>query len=140
MFRVYDNVNKKWIRKEILLSMDEELMMCEDALFGTNKIRPLSDEKYTWHQSIGVYDKCGKMIYEGDICEIELEGETIHCLVAYVHERASYMFLDYEYSAAYGFYKEINNQIKIVGNVFDNEDLISYKNINKNGQTDDKNV
>ena len=140
MFRVYDNVNKKWIRREIFLSMDEELMRCDDALFGTSKIRPLSDEKYTWHQSIGVLDRCGNLIYEGDICEVNLEEEKIYCLVAYIHDRAAYMLLDNKYNAAYSFYKEVNDRIKIVGNIFDNEDLISYDNNNMDEQINNKNV
>ena len=140
MFRVYDNANKKWVNKEVFLSMNGELMMCVDSIFGTNRIRPLSDEKYTWHQSIGVCDKYDKMIYEGDICEIELEGETIYCLVAYIHERASYMLLDNKYSAAYGFYKEVIDRIKIVGNIFENGDLISYEDNNQDEQIKDENV
>lgn len=128
MFRVYDNKENNWVNKDVLLARNDDLFRRDDALFSTSKLNLMSDKRYTWQQSIGFYDSNGKIIYEGDICEVNVNDETIYCLVAYIHERASYMLLDNKYSKAYGFYKEVTDLIKVVGNVFDNNDLIQQGN------------
>lgn len=136
MFRVYDNKENNWVNKDVLLARNDDLFRRDDALFSTSKLNLMSDKRYTWQQSIGFYDSNGKIIYEGDICEVNVNDETIYCLVAYIHERASYMLLDNKHSAAYGFYKEVTELIKVVGNVFDNNDLIRQENNNATSNDD----
>lgn len=127
MFRVRDTKENKWLRGDYYLSQNGDLLSSDKKMFGAEKLSLMSDTRYVWQQDIGYDDKNGKHIYEGDICKIAVGDEHIICVVAYIPSRASYMLLDNKYSAYYTFHNEVREQIEIVGNVFENQNLVEFE-------------
>lgn len=130
MFRVYDSVNKTWVPKDKILisTFNNDIYMRKRGLFGTEKLELVSNEKFIVHESIGVLDKNNVLIYEGDICELELNDGTAKCVVSYVPERAAYILFDNDNMLYYEFVKEISDNLTVIGNVFDNADEINVEN------------
>jgi len=131
MFRVRNIKEDKWEIGEFYVSHDGVLAKVnrEKSIFGNEKIsiKLLPDTKYVWQQDSGYDDKYGNHIYEGDICKITIDDEHIICVVAYIPSRASYMLLDNKHSAYYTFHNEVREQIEVVGNVFDNKNLVELE-------------
>lgn len=127
MFRVRDIKQNKWLRGDYYLSQNGDLLSSDKKMFGTEKLSLMSETRYVWQQDTGYDDKNGQRIYEGDICAINVDDESIICVVAYIPSRASYMLLDNKYSAYYTFHNEVREQIEVVGNVFDNNNLIELE-------------
>jgi uncharacterized phage protein (TIGR01671 family) len=79
------------------------------------------DEK-TIGQYIGLLDKNGKEIYEGDILEVD---EEIYAKVVWNEEKASF---EYEYihpmHLTNGFYEFNMPYLSIIGNIHDNPELL----------------
>lgn len=124
-FRVYDNVERKWLRGVQYLAKNGDLLMSEHKWFGKEKTSLMSDTRYTWHQDIGYADKNGKLIYEGDVCKIETADGPVVCVVSYIPSYAAYMLAakhivdDKEEVVLYGFHEEVRDLIEVVSNVFD---------------------
>lgn len=135
MYRVYDNQTKKWVREGIYLSPNNDLSTSKKALFGTEKLSLASDNRYTWHRDIGLTDKNNKLIFEGDICKCKDGAFT--GVVAYVRERAAYYLLDDEHMTYYPLGIEHMDMVEVVGNVFENQDLLptSKDEVDQNADT-----
>ena len=120
-FRVYDNKEKKWVRGVQYLAKNGDLLMSEHKLFGTEKTSLMSETRYTWHQDIGFEDKNGKLIYEGDVCNIQTADKIVECVVAYIPSYAAYKLVSEDNGelVLYDFFEEAHSLIEIVGNVFD---------------------
>lgn len=75
-------------------------------------------------QHTGLKDMKGKEIYEGDIIKF-LNGifEVIWC-----NEKASFMLKNKEYKEFLNFIYENNNGMEIVGNIYENPELLGDKN------------
>lgn len=121
MFRVYDTEKNKWIHDNIYLSHNGDLIKFNNKFIG-NKTKMLSDNRFVIQVSIGMNDKNNCLIYEGDICE-STDGKI--GVITYSTDVAAYIFLDYKTSRYYPLGDEICSKIlKIIGNVFDNKNLI----------------
>lgn len=131
MFRVRNIKDDKWESGEFFISHNGDLakVSVTKSMFGNEKtsIRLLLESNYVWQQDTGYDDKYGNRIYEGDICKITIDDEHIICVVAYIPSRASYMLLDNKHSAYYTFHNEVREQIEVVGNVFDNKNLVEFE-------------
>lgn len=134
MFRVRDTKENKWLRGDYYLSQKGDLLSSDKKMFGTEKLSLMSETRYVWQQDTGYDDKNGQRIYEGDICRINIDDEFIICVVAYIPSRASYMLLDNKHSAYYTFHNEVREQIEVVGNVFDNDNLVEFEDIKETNE------
>ena len=123
MYRVHNNKEGKWLKDNVYLSPNNDLYISKKSLFGTEKLSLASEHRYTYHQDIGLNDKNNKLIFVGDICKIE--HLNVIGVVAYVAEHASYYLLDNKNLKYYPLNKERCSEIEIIGNVFDNKDLLS---------------
>ena len=67
VYRVFNTEEYKWVKDNIYMNPDGELFIIKQSLFGMVKIPvALSYEKYIYHKSIGLYDKDGLLVFEGD--------------------------------------------------------------------------
>jgi hypothetical protein len=113
-FRAWDKINKRWIAGIplslcIWLKTEANLWLGQD-LFLRN---------IEFQQFIGLYDKNGREIYEGDILRQE-EDNSIQ-IVFFEHgcfTCHSGSYLDY--------YNNIKNHI-IIGNIYENPELLKEK-------------
>lgn len=127
-YRVFDLKNREWADPDkILISCGEnKLLTCGNAVFGWRKLKELPEDKYLFHKSLGIVDKHGVELYEGDICAVDMpegheDGDTITVEVAYIKERAGYFMFDWEHSKYYSFGEGLNKIIEVIGNVCDDE-------------------
>lgn len=120
-YRVYDNEEKCWIKDNVYLNPDGELFLIKKSLFGTVKTPLLLDaERYTYHKDIGLKDRDGKEVYEGDYILARVdEDKTVIGLVVYAYELSSYIILCDESEEFFTLGIEVMDFIQIVGNVFD---------------------
>jgi hypothetical protein len=122
MYRVFDNVEKRWVREGIYLSPNNDLSTSKKVLFGSEKLSLVSSQRYIFHRDIGLCDKNEVLIFEGDIGKIK-SLDSIG-LITYVPEHASYYLLDYKNSKYYTLGEANCKEIEIIGNVLENSNLI----------------
>ncbi len=72
MLRVFNIKDNCWHHGEFCVYENGDLMEIKKRPFGLEKIELLSDEKYVWHKDIELHDSKGNLIFEGDICEMNL--------------------------------------------------------------------
>ena len=130
-YRVYDTIEKKWVRNNIYLNPDGDLFLIKQSLFGMVKIPlVLSQDRYIYHRDINLYDKDGVLVYEGDYVRAKVaEDKEEIGLVSYAHELSAYVILCVDSDIFYTLGSEITEFIEIVGNVFD-----GYKEEKKDGK------
>lgn len=135
MLRVYDKNEQKWLHGDFCLTSNGDLAELKKRPFGLEKVNLLSDTRYVWHEDIGTYDVKGNLIFEGDICELNLNTEIIYCVVAYIEQRAAYLLFDEKNLAYYSFNNYTNEKLSVISNVFDGQDLLdSYVGSTKDGE------
>ena len=122
MYRVYNNKEKCWVRDGVYLSPNNDLSTSKKTLFGAEKLSLVSDNRYTWHRDIGLYDKNNKLVFEGDICKCK-DG-VFTGVVSYVREHAAYYLLDDEHMTYYPLGVEHMDMVEVIGNVLENQDLL----------------
>ena len=138
--RVFDTQLNDWHYGEFCISANEDLVEIKKRPFGLEKIELLSDERYIWHKDIGLYDLNGNLIFEGDICEMNLpmefdnpdndSYETSYHLVAYSYDNAAYYLVDMENGSCCRFNKEVIQYLTVIGNVFNVDDIEELEEIN----------
>lgn len=128
-YRVFDLKNREWVDPDkILISCGENrLLTCGNAVLGWQKLKELPEDKYLFHKSLGIVDKHGVELYEGDICTVDMpegheDGDTITVEIAYIKEYASYFMFDWAHSKYYSFNEGIGDIIEVVNNVCDRLD------------------
>lgn len=121
MYRVYDTEEKKWIKDNVYLSSDGELFLIKQSLFGMTKVPlVLSQDRYIYHEDIGLYDKENVLVYEGDYIQAEVEEDrSVIGVVAYAHELSSYVILCVDSDEFFTLGSTTTEFIQVVGNVFD---------------------
>lgn len=90
----------------------------------------LEDENATIMQSTGLVDKNGKEIFEGDIlCDegIEQESEFVYATVSYREGMWVCDQITDELCGYGGALNEFNNDYSIIGNIYENPELLEDK-------------
>jgi hypothetical protein len=103
-------------------------------LFGKTKLTLVSEQRYIYQRDIGLSDKKGNLIFEGDICSANTN--EIFGTIAYIPEHASYYLLDDRTMKYYPLGEERCKQLEVVGNVFEREGLISMIESGGDGNAD----
>jgi hypothetical protein len=129
-YRVYDSKKKIWIKDSIYLNSDGELFKIKKSVFGMVKIpSALSSDRYIYHEDIGLTDKNGNDVFEGDYIKAVVgkvdendensEDKVEIGLVTYAHELSAYVILCVDSDVFYTLGSEITEFIEVIGNVFD---------------------
>lgn len=131
MHRVYNKKDKTWLKDEIYISTMGDMFSSKKSFwnkFGLFKLQLISEHKNIVQNAVGVRDKNGRIVFEGDICKCDVDDDkSILCVVGFAPERASYLFFDYEHSVFYPISNECSDRIEVVGNTFDNPELVEDK-------------
>lgn len=84
----------------------------------------ITDEN-TIGQYIGLHDKNGKEIYEGDIVKIKYRDEDIGKVI---YEHNGFSIDVTNMNKNYGRVSFVNNFIEVIGNIYDNPELLGGMN------------
>lgn len=129
MFRVFDTKEKRWLNKDVYMSMNGELFMIKQSLLGAIKTSlPLPQDRYVYHQAIDLFDKNQTQVYEGDFIRAQVEENmAVIGVVVFAPELSAYIILCRDSDEFYTLGKEVCDLIEVVGNVFDGCDEV-YQN------------
>lgn len=128
-YRVYDKKKKRWVKDDIYLTPDGELLQSTKSLFG-NKLTFVSQDRYVYQKAIELNDKNNVPIYIGDYLEAKVsENKTISGMVTFANELSAYIILSFDTDEYFTLGTEVCEFIEVIGNVFDD-----FKNGKDNGQ------
>lgn len=121
VFRVRDTLKGCWVTDNIYLSPKDELFKIKQSLFGMVKVPlALDADRYIYHKDINLYDKDGKLVYEGDYIKAHVdEDRDVVGIVAYAHELSAYVILCVDSDEFYTLGSNVSAEISVIGNVFD---------------------
>lgn len=103
-FRAWDKEEKSWVPSGIML----ELVIGKDL--------SQENDRFELMQYIGVNDKNGKEIYEGDVLEVDDYWRTLNVVVE-LEEGVFFPFGDPDQSPR-------PEQVEIIGNIYENPELL----------------
>lgn len=132
-FRVWDRKNKKWLEEvpplEYMLNSDSwDHLDPEDVLIDPAKPFPQFNDRLIWQQYIGINDRNGKRIYEGDIVSIKKENNTQSSLGDEEYDRIGVVVFGIIYGFQAFMIEEHNRQkdgimhfqdCEVTGNIFE---------------------
>ena len=118
-YRVYDKKKKRWVKDDIYLTPDGELLQSTKSLFG-NKLTFVSQDRYVYQKAIELNDKNDEPIYIGDYLEAKVaEDKTICGMVTFANELSAYIILSFDTDEYFTLGTEVCELIEVIGNVFD---------------------
>lgn len=118
-YRVYDKKRKNWVKNNIYLNPDGELVESKKSLFG-NKLTFVDQNRYVYQKYIELEDKNGTPIYIGDYIKAKVTNdEIITGMVTYASELSSYIILCFNIDKFYTLGTDICDRIEVIGNVFE---------------------
>ena len=86
-----------------------------------------TNEKYPLMQYTGLKDEKGVEIYEGDIVKYKYISREQIAEIKYNKEKLGFDFADNKVNLSYAYnFRQINN-IKVIGNIYENTELLENK-------------
>lgn len=122
---------RAWLKKK--QEMDNEIdhiSWLEDELYciGDGITYMVSAEDLVLMQSTGLKDKNGKEIFDGDVFEIEDEGEVLgNVKLTWDKERAVFMIEGISVDVIVPFHEIVSDEdysYRVVGNIYENPELL----------------
>lgn len=129
MYRVRDTKNNCWVADNVFLSPlpEDILYIVKKSIFGSVKLE-VAPDTYVYQRYIEMTDKNLTPVFEGDILKAQVdEDKFVTGIVVYAEEFSGYIILCDEISQFFSLGTEVNEHIEVIGNVFDNEDLLNFK-------------
>ena len=134
-FRGKSVLNDEWIYGDLVHRIDSP------KTISPVQIKGIGVKEETVSQFSGLFDKNGKEIYEGDIVEwlffsYDCHGEQVYYLKGYIEWHQGGLILnvtekDFEDAGFYAIsdlYTDTESDVKILGNIYDNPELIKEEN------------
>ena len=120
MFRVYDNLEDKWIAENVYLAPNGDLVMMKQIMGLVKSPIVLDSDRFIYHRSIGLQDVNNEEIYEGDYVQADVDvDKSVVGLVVFSEELSAYIILIEETSEYYTLGSSVMEYISVIGNVFD---------------------
>ena len=120
-YRVYDKKRKKFIKDNIFLTPDGELVESKKSIFG-NKMTFVDQNRYVFQKSTSLSDKDDVEIFVGDYLEaVVADDRVIKGMATYAEELAAFIILCFETNEYFVLGQSVCDRVKIVGNVFDDD-------------------
>ena len=135
-FRIWDKIDKRFMSGSIFID-------CRKGCMTGN----MPEDKYVIQQCTGLKDKNGKLIYEGDLLRYpaknKYEQENYACLEVFFHDndccdnhigfqlgRVHFhgCLCGGSFGNGYKFIPKNANKMEIIGNVFENKELLESRN------------
>ena len=118
-FRVWDKEDKK-IREVTFINFYDEFVRLDEKADGSSIVRKLGE--FELMQYTNLKDKNGNEIYEGDILLFDNAFNDRKCEVKWREEENSWsVYYNYEK----GFYQKLKSDCEIVGNIYENPELLN---------------
>jgi uncharacterized phage protein (TIGR01671 family) len=113
MFRVWDNINKRYDKDLTLIDKDGDVCYQDGGKYCNGE----HPEDFTIEQSTGLTDKNGKLIYEGDVLRF-----TIQIDVCVTFRNGGFVYsLTEDERLVYRLIEVIAKSTQIIGNIHDDQ-------------------
>ena len=136
-FRAWDSVEKKFV-EHFFITDNGLICNMERPTSGYNSPVPIEKSELILMQSTGLHDKNGKEIFEGDILKVANNDSSWFEVVKYDHEKAMFISkevnLKYEVpeTPLYDLFSPYLFKVEVIGNIWEDGDLIDGKKANEN--------
>lgn len=129
MYRVRDTEKDCWITDDVYLSPfpDNDLYLIKKNFFGHAKLE-VAPSSYVYQRYVELIDKYLTPVYEGDIIRAQVgDDKSVVGMVVYAEEVSGYIILCNETGEWFSLGSEVSDLIEVIGNVFDNKDLLNFE-------------
>ncbi|WP_415748796.1 YopX family protein [Streptococcus pseudopneumoniae] len=126
-FRVWDSVEKKFV-EHFFITDNGLICNMEKPTSDSKLLIPIEKSELILMQSTGLKDKNGKEIFDGDILEIQDEGEVLgNAKLTWDNEQAVFMIEAISVDDIAPFHEILSDEsysYRVVGNIYENKELL----------------
>ncbi|MBW8145033.1 hypothetical protein ICV15_05155 [Streptococcus pseudopneumoniae] len=126
-FRVWDSVEKKFV-EHFFITDNGLICNMEKPTSDSKLLIPIEKSELILMQSTGLKDKNGKEIFEGDVLEIQDEGEVLgNAKLTWDNEQAVFMIEAISVDDIAPFHEILSDEsysYRVVGNIYENKEVL----------------